>query len=140
MSKIKSLEKYTASLLEVAAYQKKHAKVFDELDSLKVNLQEAEVALKTDIKDNLKKNIANNFVRATYSPAFSKSYDLVIVDEMTTPKMKKALNEADAITRTLDKAKFEDLVEQGVIPINIKQAAFKEKELSPRVNIKEVTE
>ncbi len=139
MSKIKTLENYTAALLEVAAYQKKHNKIFDGIDSLRVNLQEAEQALKTDIKENIKKNVANNFVRATYSPAFSKAYDLVVVDQMTTPKMKKALDEAKAITRTLDKAKFEDLVEKGVIPIEVKQAAFSEKELSPRVSIKEVT-
>lgn len=140
MKKIKTLENYTNALLEVSAYQKKHAKVFDELNSLNIKLQETEGALKTDIKDNIKANVANIFVKATYSPAYSKSYDLVVVDSMTTPKMKKALEDAKAITRTLDKAKFEDLVEKGIIPIEVKQASFSEKELSPRVSIKEVTE
>lgn len=140
MSKIKTLEKYTGALLTMAEYRKKHRKIFDELDSLNIAIQDAEQTLKNDVKENIKTNIANNLIKVTYSPAFKKWYDVDIVEGMTTPGQRKALKEAGAITQTLDKKKFEGLVEKGVIPINVKQTAFKEKELSPRVSIKEVTE
>ena len=140
MSKIKTLEQYTGALVAMAEYRKKHRKVFDELDSLKIRAQDAEEALKTDVKENHKTNIANDKIKVTYSPAFKKWYDIDVVEGMTTPKMRKEMEAVGAITRELDKAKFEDLVEKGIIPVDVKQTAFKEKELSPRVSIKEVTE
>jgi len=138
MSKIKTLEQYTGAMLEVVKYRKENEKVLDELDSLKIAVQNAEEALKLDVKENHKTTIANEFIKVTYSPAFRKGYKYDVIMEKTTPKMRKALEDANAITHSLDKTKFEDLVEKGVIPIEIKQAAFEEKELAPRVSIKEV--
>lgn len=140
MNKIKTLEQYTGAIVAVADFRKKHKKVFEELDSLHIKTQDAEQALKVDVKDNHKTNIANDQVKVTYSPAFKKWYDIDIIEGMITPKERKELENVDAIIRTLDKQKFEDLVEKGIIPIKVKQTSFKEKELSPRVIIKEITE
>lgn len=139
MSKVKSLEQYTAAMLAVAEYRKKHRKIFDELDSLTIAVQDAEEKLKADVKENIKANVANDQIKVTYSPAYKKWYDVDVVMGMTTPKMRKALEEAGAVKTELDKVKFEDLVEKGVIPVEVKQTAFKEKELAPRVSIKEVS-
>ena len=136
--KNKKLEAYTKALLTESAFREQHKKLFEELNSLQYQISETEAELKKEVKINLKTNIANEFIKVTYSPAFRKFYNFDVIMEQTTPKQKKALEEAKAIIRTLDKKIFEDLVEQGIIPIEIKQAAFEETELAPRVSIKEV--
>ena len=136
--KNKKLEAYTKALLTEAAFREQHKKLFEELNSLQYQISETEAELKNEVKINLKTNIANEFIKVTYSPAFKKFYKFDVIMEQTTPSQKKALENAKAIIRTLDKKIFEDLVEQGIIPIEIKQAAFEETELAPRVSIKEV--
>jgi len=136
--KNKKLEAYTKALLTEAAFKEQHKKLFEELNSLQYQISETEAELKKEVKINLKTNIANEFIKVTYSPAFKKFYNFDVIMEQTTPSQKKALENAKAIIRTLDKKIFEDLVEQGIIPIEIKQAAFEETELAPRVSIKEV--
>jgi hypothetical protein len=140
MSKVKTLEKYTAAMLAVAEYRKKHAKFFDEYDVLRLAVTDAEAALKEDVKDNLKMNVANEHVRVTYSPAFSKGYNVKTILEKVSPAVKKKLYDLKAIVveEKADKKKIEEAVEQGIIPVDVKQAAFEEKELAPRVTIKEV--
>lgn len=137
MKKNKKLEAYTKALLAEAEFRRKKHKFFDELYSLQLAIEEAATELKKEVKLNIKGNIANEFVKVTYSPAFSKSYDIDVVMEKTTPKQKKLLEANNAIIKSLDKKVFEDLVEQGIIPVEVKQAAFTEKELTPRVSIKE---
>lgn len=136
--KNKKLEAYTKALLAEVEFRKKHNKLFEELNSLQYQISETEAELKKEVKINLKTNIANEFIKVTYSPAFKKFYKFDVIMEQTTPSQKKALENANAIIRTLDKKIFEDLVEQGIIPIEIKQAAFEETEMTPRVSIKEV--
>ena len=136
--KNKKLEAYTKALLTEAAFREQHKKLFEELNSLQYQISETEAELKKEVKINLKTNIANEFIKVTYSPAFRKFYNFDVIMEQTTPCQKKALENANAIIRTLDKKIFEDLVEHGIIPIEIKQAAFEETELAPRVSIKEV--
>ncbi len=140
MNKIKTLEKYTEAMIAIVDFQKKHGKVFGELDELKITVQEAEEALKTDVKENHKMNVANDFFRVTYSPAFSKGYNIDIILKMVKPAEKKKLFDMGAIVieEKTNRDKIEEAVEQGIIPVEIKQAAFEEKELSPRVMIKEV--
>ena len=134
----KKLEAYTKALLLESAFREQHKKLFEELNSLQYQISETEAELKNEVKINLKTNIANEFIKVTYSPAFKKFYKFDVIMEQTTPSQKKALENANAIIRTLDKKIFEDLVEQGIIPIEIKQAAFEETEMTPRVSIKEV--
>ena len=136
--KNKKLEAYTKALLLESAFREQHKKLFEELNSLQYQISETEAELKEEVKINLKTNIANEFIKVTYSPAYKKFYNFDVIMEQTTPSQKKALENANAIIRTLDKKIFEDLVEQGIIPIEIKQAAFEETELAPRVSIKEV--
>ena len=136
--KNKKLEAYTKALLDEAAFRKTHKKLFDEHDSLKIAIADAETELKKEVKLNLKTNIANEFIKVVYSPAFSKYYDFDIIMAKTTPKQKKILEEQKAIIHSLDNKVFDNLVEQGIIPIEIKQAAFQERELSPRISIKEI--
>lgn len=137
--KNKKLEAYTQALIAVADFQKKHKKMFEEYRSLQIAVSDAEAELKKEVKTNIKANIANELIKVTYSPAFKKYYDFDVIMEKTTPKQRKALEAANAIIRTLDKSVFEDLVEKGIIPVEIKQAAFREEEMAPRVSIKEQT-
>lgn len=138
MVKIKSLENHTEALQAVADFKEKNAKVFEALDSLNLSAQETEDTLKADVRDNHKVNISNGLIKVTYSPAFRKGYSYDIINDKATPTVKKVLREEGAITHAVDKKIFEDLVEQGVIPIQLKQDAFEEEEMSPRVMIKEV--
>ena len=138
MSKIKQLEKYTAASLEIANFKAKNAKLFAQFDALLVEAQEAEVALKEYIRTDVKGNISNEFVKVTYSPTFKKYYDSSIVLDLAKPKVRAALEAAGAIVRQIDSAKFEELVERGEVPVEIKQEAFREVEQTPRISIKEV--
>src|SRR6185436_2764159 len=137
MSKIKQLEAYTAASKAVAEFKAAKAKVFDEYDSLLIAAQRAETELKQYVRDEAKDNIANDFVKVTYSPAFSRFYDPAVVIEMATPKVKKALVDSATLTtvQKIDSDKFNELVEKGEVPVEIKQAAFRETELAPRVSI-----
>lgn len=138
MAKIKQLEKYTEASKAVADFKEKNAKLFAKFDGLLLEAADAEAELKTYVKENVKGNIANEYVKVTYSPAFKKYYDAEVVLEAVTPKMKKAIIEAGALTQAIDSAKFEELVEKGEVSVEIKQEAFREVEQSPRVSIKEV--
>lgn len=138
MAKIKQLERYTAASKAVADFKDKHAKIFAQFDGLLIEAGDAEAELKTYVKENVKGNIANDFVKVTYSPAFKKFYDVEVVLEAVTPKMKKAILDAGALTQSIDSAKFEELVEKGQVSVEIKQEAFREVEQAPRVSIKEV--
>lgn len=139
MSKIKQLELYTKASVAIVEFKKKNAKVFEQYDSLLVEASKSESALKQYVRDEVKGNISNEFVKVTYAPAFSKYYDPQIVLEMATPKLRKELMAGGAIVieQKVDTEKFTKLVESGIVPVEIKQKAFKEKELSPRVIIKE---
>lgn len=135
--KNKKLELYTQALLAEVAFQKKHKKLFDELNSLRLAISEAEAELKKDVKTNVKGNLANSLIKVVYSPAFKKFYDFDSIMENTTPKQKKTLEASGAIIRSLDKKIFDDLVETGLIPVTVKQKAFREVEMAARVSIKE---
>jgi len=134
----KALAAYTQAALAVKEFREKNAKVFGQYDSLLVAVTEAEKALKDEVKLNLKANIANEYIKVNYAPAFKKWYDPTIVFEMVTPKVKKTIIDAGALVQEIDKAKFEELVELGQVPVEVKQAAYKEQELAPRVSIKEL--
>jgi hypothetical protein len=139
MSKIKQLEAYTEASLAVASFKNKHAKVFAEYNALILKASEAESALKVFVKEEIKGNVSNEFVKVTYSPAYSKYFDPAVVLEMATPKLRKELMAEGAIVieQKVDTEKFTKMVESGAVPVEIKQAAFREKELAPRVSIKE---
>lgn len=139
MSKVKQLEKYTDAARAVVAFRAKHSKVFAEFDSLLLAQQEAEAMLKSYVKEEWKGNLSNEFVKVTYAQAFSKFYDPAVVLKMATPKLRKEMMSSGAliIEEKVDSEKFNKLVDEGVVPVAIKQAAFQEKELSPRVSIKE---
>ena len=139
MSKVKQLEKYTQASVTIVQFKKKNEKVFAEYNRLLLKASEAESELKKFVKEEIKGNISNDFVKVTYSPAFSKFYDPVIVLDMASPKLKKQLLAEGAIVieQKVDNEKFTKLVESGVVPVEIKQKAYKETELAPRVSIKE---
>lgn len=136
--KHKALENYTTASKAIVDFKEKNQKLFEKFDALLVDAQEAEDKLKTYIKEEVKGNIANDFIKVTYSPTYKKYYDASVVLEIATPKVKKALIENGALTQTIDNAKFDELVEKGQVPVEIKQEAFREVEQSPRVSIKEV--
>lgn len=140
MAKIKTLEAYTNAMLAIADFAKKHYKIFDEYNSLKVAAQEAEEALKADVKENHKMNIANDFIRVSYSPAFKKGYRADIILSSVSPKVKKELMDMGAILtkEEVDAKKLEEAVEKGIVPVEVRQKAYEEKELAPRVSIKEI--
>jgi hypothetical protein len=139
MAKIKQLERYTTASLAVVEFKRKHAKIFAEFDALLLDAGEAEAQLKDYVKSDVKGNIANSYVRVTYSPAFKKTYDVETILKHVTGKQKVALIDMGALAEqwTVDNDKVEEAVEKGVIPVEVKQAAFKETELAPRVSIKE---
>lgn len=137
MAKIKQLENYTAASKAVADFKEKHAKIFDQFDALLIEQSDAEVALKEHVRENVKGNIANEYIKVTYSPAFKKSYDPDVVLDLATPRMKKAIMAAGALTQSIDSKKFEELVEMGEVSVEIKQEAFREVEQTPRITIKE---
>ena len=136
--KIKELEKYTEASLALAHFKEKNKKLFEQFDALLIAAGEAEEKLKKFVKSDIKGNIANEFIKVTYSPTFKKYYDAEVVLKLTTPKMKKAIEEAGAIVKQIDAVKFEDLVEKGEVPVSIRQEAFREVEQAPRISIKEV--
>lgn len=140
MAKIKQLEKYTAASMAVADFKAKHAKLFSELDALLLEAGEAEAALKEYVKTEVKGNIANEHIRVTYSPSFKKGYDAKVVLKLASPKERKAMEAAGAliVREEVDSTRFEELVEKGQVSVEIKQEAFVETELAPRVSIKEV--
>lgn len=139
MSKIKTLEVYTSATQAVKEFKEKNKKIFDQYDALLILVSDAEAALKVDVRENLKANIANDFVRVTYSPAFSKGYNIDTILRMLNGKQKKEMYDMGAIvvTETVVKEKIEEAVEKGIIPVDVKQEAYEEKELSPRITIKE---
>lgn len=138
MAKIKELEAYTEAGKALTKFREKNAGVFAKFDALTLALGEASEALKTAVREKYKDNIANDDIKVTYAPTFKRHYDAGVVLKMATPKQRKALEEGDAIITEIDTANFEELVEKGEVPVEVKQKAFREVEQTPRVIIKEV--
>lgn len=137
MAKIKQLEAYTEAANAVAEFREKNSKIFAKFDALLLDQAEKETALKAYIKENIKDNIANDYFKVTYAPSYKKFYDATKVLALIKPKAKAALEKAGAISVNIDTTIFEDLVEKGEIPVEVKQEAFVEIEQAPRVSIKE---
>ncbi len=138
MKKVKQLEAYTNASLAIAEFKKKNARIFGKYEELLLEASKAESDLKKYVKEE-KTNFSNDRVKVTYSPAFKKYYDIETVLQMATPKMKKALIAEGAIVieQKVESKKFVEMVEDGTIPREIQQEAFRETELAPRVIIKE---
>ena len=138
MKKVKQLEAYTKASLAIADLKKKNAKVFMKYEELLLEASKAESELKKYVREE-KANFSNDMVKVTYSPAFKKYYDIETVLQMATTKMKKALIAEGAIVieQKVESKKFVEMVEDGTIPREIQQEAFRETELAPRVIIKE---
>ena len=139
MSNIKTLTKFTKVSKAVLEFKEKNKKIFDEYNSLILKQNDAEIELKADVKDNIKATISNEFIKVTYTPAYRKWYDPSIIIGGVTPKVKKEMIEAGAIIikTDIDKVKIEKFIENGKLPVEVKLAAFHEKEQTPRISIKE---
>lgn len=135
--KIKTLEAYTKVSNELREFEEKHGKVFAEYKALTAKVSEAESALKTDVKENYKDTIANDFFRVGYSMPTSKGYNAEFIFSKVTPSQKKKLIEVGAfvITEKVDDKKIVDAVEQGIIDKDIVEKAIVETNLAPRVTI-----
>lgn len=133
------LTKYTKSVKAVVDFKTKHAKLFGEYQSVLLKQEDAELALRVEVRDNVKQTIANDFIEVTYTQVWLKSYDHEIIMGGVTPKVKKEMV-ADGVIVTkvsIDKKKLETFVKNGKLPADVKQAAFSEKESTPRITIKE---
>jgi len=65
---------------------------------------------------------------------YKKEYDYSILKRIAKPNQ---MAKIDSITtKTVDRRKFEEMVEDGVIPAKLAQKSFKEEQGTPRVLIK----
>ena len=126
------LELYTKVGLKLYEFRKKNSAVLGECDALLNELGSASAALKSFVREE-GKNISNDFVRVTYSPVHRHWYD---PDVLLASKVKKAVVKECLVTE-VNKAKFEELVEAGEIPNEVKVDAYREEEQTPKVFIKE---
>jgi len=139
MSNVK-LTKYTKATKAVADFKTKHAKLFGEYQSLLLKQEDDELALRVEVRDVVKQTIANDFIEVTYTPVWLKSYDHEIIMGGVTPKVRKEMIADGVIVTkvTIDKKELETFVKNGKLPADVKQAAFSEKESTPRIKIVEV--
>lgn len=133
----KALERYTKAVEAIHDHIKANKPVFDAHQQLVFAEIEAKEAL-TDAVLESKTNANNGRVRATYSPVFKRGYDGDFVMANASPKVKQALIEAGAVKYEIDAEKFNDLAEKGIIPVDLKQDAYREVEQKPRVTIREI--
>ena len=126
------LELYTKVGLKLHKFRQKNSAVLGECDELISELSAASIALKNYVREE-GKNISNDHVRVTYSPVHRHWYDPAV---LLASKVKKSIVN-ECITTEVDKAKFEELVESGAIPVEVKQDAYREEEQTPKVFIKE---
>ena len=134
------LTKYTKAAKAIADFKVKHAKLFGEYQSLLIAQEDLELELKVEVRDVIKQTIANDFIEVTYTPVYLKTYDHEIIIGGVTPKVRKQMvDEGVIVTKvSIDKVKLETFVKNGKLPADVKQAAFSEKESTPRIKIKEV--
>lgn len=126
------LDSYTKVGLALHEFRKKHRSVLEELDALINEQSAAGIALKNFAREE-GKNLSNDHVRVTFSPSFRKWYD---PDVLLASKVKKAVVK-QCLVQQVDKARFEELVEAGEIPVEVKQDAYREEEQTAKVFIKE---
>ena len=134
-SKSNPLESYTQKGLELRQFREKNKKVLSAFDSLLVEANAAETDLKNYAREQ-KQNLKNQYVKVTFAPAFRKWYDVDFLLKKASPKLVKVL-EKECVEKVIDKKRFEELVDEGVVPKELKVEAYRERELLSRVIIKE---
>lgn len=132
---MRELKNYTAQLIKLELYKKNHSKIFSDLENLESLYEEAKEVLRNAIKKT-KKDVENDVVSVSYVPKYNKFFDYETFISSADKKEIQALQKANGIKHELNKEVFIECVKQGLITIETKQAAYREKELAPMILIK----
>jgi len=102
---------------------------------IKDKLDEDATVIKEAAKESLEP-MENKQIKVTIARAWKKWYDVGTLKKKASTKEWDEI-EANCLVQDVDKVKFEELVEENKISTELKQASFKEEEMTPRVSIKE---
>lgn len=130
-----ALDQLTKVNKKMRKFAQANQPVLEKWEQLQNERNEAESAVKAEAR-KLQMNYHNKEFKVTYSPAFRKWYDVTVALKKATPKVRDFIN-AHCIKQEINKEAFEDAVEQGEIPVEIKQEAYREAPTTARILIKE---
>ena len=129
-----ALDAYTKSQDRAKSFFKKNQSILAKWEMLQNEISQAENAVKVETRE-MQMSWSNKQFKVTYSPAWKKWYDVDFLFSKANPKVAKLIK-SDCLKQEIDKAVFEQLVEQGQIPVELQQEAFREQPMTARVLIK----
>ena len=131
---MKYLRTYTKRQQELADFKEKNAAVFEEFDHLQKSVGEAEELLKAEAR-TIKQGAENNEFVVAFSQPVKKSYDYTLVQKYAKPEEIKLIDSV-AVKHEVDYKKFQELVKDGSVSVELERRAYSMVELTPRISIK----
>lgn len=129
-----ALDAYTKLQDRAKSFFKKNQNILTKWETLQNEISQAENAVKMETRE-MQTSYSNKQYKVTYSPAWKKWYDVDFLFNKANPKVVKLIK-LDCLKQEIDKVAFEQLVEQGQIPVELQQEAFREQPMTARVLIK----
>jgi len=128
-----ALDAYTKSQDKAKSFFKKNQSILSKWETLQNEISQTENLVKTETRE-IQMSYFNKQFKVTFSPAWKKWYyvDFLLSADSEVVKLIKA----DCLKQEIDKVAFEQLVEQGQIPVELQQEAFREEAMTSRVLIK----
>ena len=130
-----TLNRYSATLVDIQLLKNNNAEVFKQLEILEQDRAELEIKLKEKIKEN-GVDVENDIVKITISEAWKKYYDYELFIGNASQEEVNSLVAANGVEREIKKEIFDECVKQGLISGNTKQSSFKEEQMTTRIIIK----
>lgn len=134
---MKALDLYAEVYRELRGYQAQNAQVFDGLLAIEERLRLAEAAVKKEAIVNLSVGVTsheNDIAVVTVSQPLRRFYDYGVIEQLATPKEKKAL--VEALDVSIDPDKLKQLVLDEKVSVKLERESYREVKLAPRVAIK----
>ena len=132
----KALELYTRRVNKAKQFFKDNEAILKEWEGVQNEVTDAENQVKFEAREK-KMTYGNKDFKVVYSPAWKKWYDVVFLLGTASTKVKKIIQE-NCLKQEVDRAVFDKLVDQGEIPVELQQEAFREAPMTARVMIKKV--
>lgn len=129
-----TLTTYTKYQSDFATFVDRHADIIAQYEQFRSSIEKAEGELKAEVRI-AGHSIENKHFAVLYVPKFRVAYNYGIISKKADAGELAIVNKT-AVTISVDTKKFESLVKDGKVRIDVERAAFERTQLTPAITIK----
>jgi valyl-tRNA synthetase len=136
MTKSDLIAAYDAYTEQIQHFTESHGEILNELERLNKNREAVLTSLKEECRHS-GKDVETRFATLSVSNPVSTSIDYDKARKALPKPLQTVLDGITTVEKKVDKDKFLALVNEGVIPNEVRVLATIETKLTPRINLKE---